>query len=189
MAERPKADGNGDAGAPPAAALDNAAKRDGSATPIAAERRSADGAQAAGSEHKPGKQAKPGKGSTATATRPVVGKTAEKATVSETKGRAALTAAGRGVRRARNLIASIVWLTAVLCAAILALGALFTALSQTNERNEIVQWVLARGEDLVGPFGDLFKLETAKNTVLVNWSIAAVAYLVVGKIGERIIRP
>src|SRR5262249_11332588 len=99
-----------------------------------------------------------GKGSTATATRPVARKTTE---VTETRGRAAMTAAGNGVKRARNLLATIVWLAAVVCAVILALGALFTALSQTNERNEIVQWVLARGEDLVGPFGDLFKLETA----------------------------
>ena len=173
MAERSKADGNGDAEAP-AAAPDNADKRDGSATPIA--------------ENKAGKSSvgsTTGNGSTATATRQVVRKTE----VTETRGHAALTAAGKGIRRARNVLATIVWLVAVVCAAILAVGALFTALSQTNERNEIVQWVLARGEDLVGPFGDLFKLETAKNTILVNWGIAAVAYLVVGKIAERILRP
>lgn len=105
------------------------------------------------------------------------------------KGGAALSAVGTGVNRLRNLIAQVVWLAAVLCAAVLALGALFTALSQTNESNEIVRWVLDRGHDLVGPFGDLFKLETAKNTLLVNWGIAALAYLAVGKVVERIIRP
>lgn len=105
------------------------------------------------------------------------------------KGGAALSAVGSGVNRLRNLVASIVWLAAVLCAAVLALGALFTALSQTNESNEMVRWVLDRGHDLVGPFGDLFRLETAKNTLLVNWGIAALAYLAVGKVLERIIRP
>jgi hypothetical protein len=173
MAERSNPDGTSDAEAP-ATAPDDAAKGDGPATPVAAD---------VAAESSVGSTT--GKGSTATATRPVVRKTE----VTETRGHAALTAAGRGIRRARNVVASIVWLVAVLCAAILAVGALFTALSQTNESNEIVQWVLARGEALVGPFGDLFKLETAKNTVLVNWGVAAVAYLVVGKIAERLIRP
>ena len=172
MAERSKADGNGDAVAP-AAAPDNAAKRDDSATPTAENK--AEKSVGSTTDNR----------STATATRPVVRETE----VTETRSHAALTAAGKGVRRARNLLATVVWLVAVVCAAILAVGALFTALSQTNERNEIVHWVLARGEDLVGPFGDLFKLETAKNTILVNWGIAAVAYLVVGKLAERIIRP
>ena len=119
--------------------------------------------------------------------KPTAGKTA--AAKPAGKGGAALSAVGSGVSRLRNVLASIVWLAAVLCAAVLALGALFTALSQTNESNEMVRWVLDRGHDLVGPFGDLFRLETAKNTLLVNWGIAALAYLVVGKVLERIIRP
>jgi len=105
------------------------------------------------------------------------------------KGRTAMSTAGRGVSKARNWIASAVWLIAVVCAAVLALGALFTALDQANESNTIVSWVLNRGHDLVGPFDDVFELKTAKNTLLVNWGIAAVAYLVVGKIAERFIRP
>jgi hypothetical protein len=105
------------------------------------------------------------------------------------KGQAALSRVGSGVKRFRNLIASLVWLLAVVAAAVLALGALFTALDQTNQSNEIVEWVLARGHDLVGPFKDLFRLETAKNTLLVNWGIAALVYLIAGKIVERFVRP
>ena len=105
------------------------------------------------------------------------------------KGKQALTSVGSGVRKLRNLIASLVWLVAVLAAAVLALGALFTALDQTNQSNEIVRWVLERGHDLVGPFKDLFRLETAKNTLLVNWGIAALVYLIAGKIVERFVRP
>ncbi|GAB2606165.1 hypothetical protein [Kribbella endophytica] len=105
------------------------------------------------------------------------------------KGRAAMSTVGSGVKRARNLVASLVWLIAVLAAAVLALGALFTALDQANQSNEIVRWVLERGHDLVGPFKDLFRLETAKNTLLVNWGIAALVYLIVGKIIERFVRP
>jgi hypothetical protein len=105
------------------------------------------------------------------------------------KGKAALSTVGSGVKRARNLIASLVWLIAVLAAAVLALGALFTALDQANQSNEIVRWVLDRGHEIVGPFKDLFRLETAKNTLLVNWGIAALVYLIAGKIMERFIRP
>nr|WP_202893831.1 hypothetical protein [Kribbella italica] len=105
------------------------------------------------------------------------------------KGRAAMSTVGSGVKRVRNLVASLIWLIAVLAAAVLALGALFTALDQANQSNEIVRWVLERGHDLVGPFKDLFRLETAKNTLLVNWGIAALVYLIVGKVIERFVRP
>ncbi|MEU4395739.1 hypothetical protein [Kribbella sp. NPDC023855] len=108
---------------------------------------------------------------------------------SSDKGKSALSAVGSGVKRFRNLVASLVWLVAVIAAAVLALGALFTALDQANQSNEIVKWVLERGHDLVGPFKDLFRLETAKNTLLVNWGIAALVYLIIGKIAERFIRP
>lgn len=117
------------------------------------------------------------------------GPAAKTAAGSPGKGKQALTSVGSGLRRLRNLVASLIWLVAVLAAAVLALGALFTALDQTNQSNEIVRWVLERGHDLVGPFKDLFRLETAKNTLLVNWGIAALVYLIAGKILERFIRP
>jgi hypothetical protein len=105
------------------------------------------------------------------------------------KSKAAMSAVGSGVANIRNTIGSLVWLAAVLAAGVLALGALFTALDQTNQSNEIVTWILARGHELVGPFKDLFRLETAKNTLLVNWGIAALVYLIAGKIVERFVRP
>src|SRR3954462_3303684 len=63
------------------------------------------------------------------------------------KAKVALSAVGWGVARVRTLIASLVWLVAVVAAAVLALGALFTALDQANQSNEIVSWVVARGHD------------------------------------------
>ncbi|TWD75354.1 hypothetical protein FB561_6792 [Kribbella amoyensis] len=130
------------------------------------------------------KAAREGQGSTAGK-----GSTTGKGSAGQPKGKAALSTVGSGVKRLRNLIASLIWLLAVLAAAVLALGALFTALDQTNQSNEIVRWVLERGQDLVGPFKDLFRLETAKNTLLVNWGIAALVYLIAGKIVERFVRP
>jgi cobalamin biosynthesis Mg chelatase CobN len=120
---------------------------------------------------------------------PASAKSARENKGSHGKSKAAMSAVGSGVARLRNMIASLVWLVAVLAAVVLALGALFTALDQTNQTNEIVTWILARGHELVGPFKDLFRLETAKNTLLVNWGIAALVYLIAGKIVERFIRP
>ena len=201
MAERSTGDGDGAAapGAPApesaAEALDQAAKarpRDGgpiegvkTAADIVAENKQRAVSKAAQAE-RDAAQARRTPGTTTTTTRPAAKK---KAAAQPAKGRTASSTANQGLDRVRNRVASVVWLVAVLCAVVLALGALFTALSQTNDSNEIVTWVLARGADLAGPFGDLFKLETAKNTLLVNWGIAALAYLLAGKLVERLIRP
>ncbi|GAA0923784.1 hypothetical protein GCM10009554_02110 [Kribbella koreensis] len=137
----------------------------------------------------PSAAAVPGATTPKTGVKPVAAAAKKTATSSSGSGKAALSAVGSGVKRFRNLLASLVWLIAVIAAALLALGALFTALDQANQSNEIVKWVLERGHDLVGPFKDLFRLETAKNTLLVNWGIAALVYLIIGKIAERFIRP
>ncbi len=150
----------------------------------AREEAAASAASSSGSEPKPDDTA---------VTKPVSRVSTAKSSATPTKsasaGKQALGSVGTGVRQLRNLLASVIWLVAVLAAALLALGALFTALDQTNQSNEIVRWVLERGHDLVGPFKDLFRLETAKNTLLVNWGIAALVYLIAGKILERFIRP
>jgi hypothetical protein len=139
----------------------------------------------------PSAAAVPGGTTPKTAGKPVAAAAKKTASSSSSadKGKSALSAVGSGVKRFRNLLASLIWLIAVIAAALLALGALFTALDQANQSNEIVKWVLERGHDLVGPFKDLFRLETAKNTLLVNWGIAALVYLIIGKIAERFIRP
>ncbi|MFF0270737.1 hypothetical protein [Kribbella sp. NPDC004536] len=166
-----------------AAAADTAAEKEPekAATGTAATGTAATGTAAGAAATKP-----PVKPSGASGNKPPVSKTAVS---SGGKGKQALTSVGSGVRKLRNLIASLIWLIAVLAAAVLALGALFTALDQTNQSNEIVRWILERGHDLVGPFKDLFRLQTAKNTLLVNWGIAALVYLIAGKIVEKIIRP
>ena len=179
-----------------AEALDQAAKgrpRDGgptegvkTAADIVAENRQRAASKAAQAE-RDAAEARKTPGTTTTTTRPVAKK--KKSAAEPARGRTASSTASQGLDRVRNRIASAVWLVAVLCAVVLALGALFTALSQTNDSNEIVTWMLARGAELAGPFGDLFKLETAKNTLLVNWGIAALAYLLAGKLVERVIRP
>jgi hypothetical protein len=95
----------------------------------------------------------------------------------------------------RTRIAQVVWLVFVLCALVLAVGALLVALD-ANVDNPLVEFVLD-GADAVdlGVFsrengikefaGDNADTKNA----LFNWGIGAIAYLVVGRIVDRVIRP
>jgi hypothetical protein len=104
-----------------------------------------------------------------------------------------------GSRRAtadavRSKIASVIWLIAVICALFLAVGALLVAL-KANQDNSIVKFVLDGADVLDGPFSrdnGIFTFDgkdAATKSALVNWGIAAVVYLVSGKILDRVIRP
>ena len=103
--------------------------------------------------------------------------------------------ASQTVNKIRTRVAQLVWLLFVICALFLAVGALLIALD-ANQKNGLVDFVL-RGADAVdlGIFSrnngiKEFRGDGAdvKNALL-NWGLGAVAYLVVGKILDRIIRP
>ncbi len=112
--------------------------------------------------------------------------------------RAAANGGGRvraGADAVRSKIASVVWLAAVVCALFLAVGALLIAL-KANEENSIVRFILSGADLLDGPFSldeGIFTFndnaEGQVKSALTNWGIAAVVYLVIGKILDRIIRP
>ena len=100
-----------------------------------------------------------------------------------------------GANLVRSRLASLVWLVAVVCALFLAVGALLIAL-KANQDNAIVAFVLNVADRLdLGVFSreqGIFTFD-GKNAetknALVNWGIAAIAYLVAGKVLDRIIRP
>jgi hypothetical protein len=104
----------------------------------------------------------------------------------------------KGSDAVRSRVASAVWLVAVLAALVLAVGALLVALG-ANRDNSIVDLVLDTGHQIDGPFWKVFEFtkESRNGTVvvdqtkeyLVNWGLAAVGYLVVGRILDRVIRP
>jgi predicted SpoU family rRNA methylase len=108
--------------------------------------------------------------------------------------------AGPGRLRARSdavrsKVATVVWLVAVVCALFLAVGALLIAL-KANEDNSIVEFIISVAERLQGPFSrenGIFTFADDQDgqvkSALTNWGIAAVVYLVIGKILDRIIRP
>ena len=99
------------------------------------------------------------------------------------------------VNRTRKVVAQVVWLLFLLAALFLAVGALLIALD-ANEKNQLVQFVLD-GADVVDL--GVFSLENGvldfkgsnadTKNALFNYGLGAVAWLVVGRILERIIRP
>jgi hypothetical protein len=142
------------------------------------------GATAAGTKAEPKTATKPKpKPKTATKTEPAAG----------TKGSSADT-----VRSVRNALASAIWVLAVVAALVLAAGALVIALD-FNTNNGVVSFIRDTA-DRINVLGTLKKFEPSGRgpearqdalvkTVLVSWGICAIAYLVVGKVLDRLIRP
>jgi hypothetical protein len=92
-------------------------------------------------------------------------------------------------RRVRTQIASVVWLVAVVCALFLAVGALLVALKM-NPDNAIVKFILDMADLLdLGEFKEFEGKNAAVKAALTNWGIAAVIYLLIGKVLDRVIRP
>ena len=95
----------------------------------------------------------------------------------------------------RTVVARVVWAVFLICALFLAVGALLIALD-ANRDNALVRFVLDGADSVdLGIFsrsngikhftGDSAQVKNA----LFNWGIGAVAYLIVGRILDRVIRP
>ena len=120
-------------------------------------------------------------------------KTDQKTDEKKRRGTGKKVAAGANLVRSR--LASLVWLVAVVCALFLAVGALLIAL-KANHDNAIVAFVLDVADrldlDVFSREQGIFTFagkDAATKDALVNWGIAAIAYLVAGKVLDRIIRP
>ena len=99
------------------------------------------------------------------------------------------------VAAVRTRVAQVLWLACVVCAMFLAAGALTYALD-ANPDNALVQFVLDTANKLdldVFSRRDGIKHFTGDNAAtknaLFNWGLAAIAWLVVGRILDRIVRP
>lgn len=95
----------------------------------------------------------------------------------------------------RVRLAQVIWLAAVVCALFLAVAALLIALD-ANQDNALVAFVLDVADVLdlgvFDPDNGVFTFEGADadtKNALANWGLAAIAYLVVGRIAERVVRP
>jgi hypothetical protein len=97
--------------------------------------------------------------------------------------------------RARTVAAQVIWVVAVVCALFLAVGALLIALD-ANQDNALVTFVLDVADlvdlDVFSRQNGIFHFtasDAATKNALANWGLAAVAYLVVGRLLERLVRP
>jgi hypothetical protein len=120
-------------------------------------------------------------------------KTVQNSDEKKRRGTGKKVAAGANLVRSR--LASLVWLVAVVCALFLAVGALLIAL-KANQDNAIVAFVLDVADRLdLGVFSreqGIFTFDgknAGTKNALVNWGIGAIAYLVAGKVLDRVIRP
>jgi hypothetical protein len=86
--------------------------------------------------------------------------------------------AGAAVARA-SLARAVILVTGAI-ALVLILGIVLTVL-EANRSNEVVQAVRDAAAFLAGPLDDLFKLDSNKAEVAVNWGIAAAIWLVLGR--------
>ncbi|MWA06777.1 hypothetical protein F8568_041835 [Actinomadura sp. LD22] len=64
---------------------------------------------------------------------------------------------------------------------VLAVHILFVVF-EANTGNDIVHWFAARADELAWQFKDVFQPDNAKVDVAVNYGLAALVYLVVGRI-------
>ena len=86
-----------------------------------------------------------------------------------------------------NLLARIIWLLAGLVALVIVAGIVFVVL-EANPGNSIVAAVHDAAKFLVGPFDGIFKPTDHRLAVAVNWGLAAVVYLFVGRLVARLLR-
>jgi hypothetical protein len=99
------------------------------------------------------------------------------------------------VSKVRVQVARALWLVCAVAALFLAVGALLIALD-ANQDNDLVRFVLDVADKLdldVFSRKDGIKEFTGDNAAtknaLFNWGLAAVAWLVVGRILDRVVRP
>ncbi|WP_225992459.1 hypothetical protein [Actinomadura montaniterrae] len=98
---------------------------------------------------------------------------------------AASAAAAR--KRTVDLIAAVISVVTTIVVLILAVHILFVVF-EANTGNDIVHWFGARADELAWQFKDVFQPDNAKVDVAVNYGLAALVYLVVGRIIVSVVR-
>lgn len=98
--------------------------------------------------------------------------------------------------RLRAQLSRVIRLVFGALALILAVGAVLVVLRDSvNEQNTIVRFVLDVADGVAGPFSrdngifDFSGSNAVAKNALVNWGIAAVAYLVVGRVLASLVAP
>ena len=93
-----------------------------------------------------------------------------------------------GARRLRVALATAITLVTGLIALLIVIGIAFVVL-KANRDNSIVSWVHDAAKFFVGPFDGMFKPKSHRAEVAINWGIAAVVYVFVGRLIARLVSP
>ena len=88
---------------------------------------------------------------------------------------------------ALGVLARVIEIAVAVVAVIIALDVILVVL-EANRSNDIVKLVHDTGKWIVGPFKDVFSLDDRKLEVAVNWGIALVVYVVVGRLVAGLLR-
>jgi hypothetical protein len=72
--------------------------------------------------------------------------------------------------------------------ALIIIVGIVLVLIKANQQNDIVDFVLDIGRFFTKPFHDLFPQDNPRTDIVVNWGIAALAYLLVGALLARLAR-
>jgi hypothetical protein len=85
------------------------------------------------------------------------------------------------------LLANAIDVVVAVAAVVIALDVVLVVL-EANPANDIVQLVHDAWEWVVGPFKDIFSLDDRKLEVAINWGIALVVYVTVGRVVASLLR-
>ncbi len=92
----------------------------------------------------------------------------------------------RGVAIGAGLLARVVRLVVSVVVLIIVAGILLVVL-KANPTNTIVSDVHGWARSLAGPFDGIFSFHNPRVAIAVNWGIAAVVYLIVGRLIVRLV--
>lgn len=99
--------------------------------------------------------------------------------VARFRRQATVTRTGLGTRRGVWEVARAVRLITAFIVGVIVLGILLVLL-EANRTNELVDLILDVGGFFVEPFDNIFKLDSRKANVFVNWGIGALIYALIG---------
>ena len=92
-----------------------------------------------------------------------------------------------GAYGALGVLARVIEIVVAVVALIIVLGILLVVL-EANRSNGIVDAIVDAARWLAGPFKDIFSLEDRKLEVAINWGLALLIYVVVGRIVAGLLR-
>jgi hypothetical protein len=94
---------------------------------------------------------------------------------------------GSGATAARRGLARIIDLITAVVVGIIVLGILLVVL-KANPENGIVDALRDAAKWLSKPFDAIFEMDKRRTEIAVNWGIAAVVYLIAGRVIARLVR-